>query len=189
MAEETHRIQEPRADLRLLKQENLPLERPLPFRSRTAAILDSAEGQEIGISFREEVPRIPSTTYGSFGLYRYPAKFIPQVVAYVLESWGEPGQKVLDPYAGSGTTGLVARLYGLDYELWDLNPMLQVLHRVAIMQPKWVATKNFPSQLVESALKSTQEWLPQWSNLRYWYPEVVLPLLARVWGLLPQRAG
>jgi len=181
-AEETHRIQEPRADLRLLKQENLPLEMPLPFRSRTAAILDGAEGQEIGISFREEVPRIPSTTYGSFGLYRYPAKFIPQVVAYVLESWGEPGQKVLDPYAGSGTTGLVARLYGLDYELWDLNPMLQVLHRVAIMQPKWVATKNFPSQLVESALKSTQEWLPQWSNLRYWYPEVVLPLLARVWG-------
>jgi hypothetical protein len=66
MAEETHRIQEPRADLRLLKQENLPLERPLPFRSRTAAILDSAEGQEIGISFREEVPRIPSNHIRQF---------------------------------------------------------------------------------------------------------------------------
>ncbi len=37
------------------------------------------------VSFRRDVPRIPTTTYGVFSLYRYPAKFIPQA-AYQARS-------------------------------------------------------------------------------------------------------
>jgi len=172
-------IKEPRFDLGTLAQTSLPLEIIYqPFRGTNRTDLANLDGQEITVSFRNEVPNIPSTTYGTFGLYRYPAKFIPQVVAYAIETWGQPGQKMIDPYAGSGTTGLVARLYGLDYELWDLNPLLEVLHSIAVMPPRPVPVKN----LVETVMKSTQQWLPQWINLHYWYPEPVLPLLSRVWG-------
>jgi hypothetical protein len=36
------------------------------------------------VLFREIVNEIPSTTYATHGLYMYPAKFIPQVVRYVV---------------------------------------------------------------------------------------------------------
>ena len=69
------------------------------------------------VSFRNLVKSIPSTTYATFALYRYPAKFIPQVVAYVLKRYARPGMTVFDPFAGYGTVGIVARLYGCNYEL------------------------------------------------------------------------
>ncbi len=87
------------------------------------------------VIFRELMPGIPSTTYATFGLYKYPAKFIPQVIAYALTAYGQPGMSVIDPFAGYGTVGTVARLCGNSYELWDLNPLLQHLHSVAIMPP------------------------------------------------------
>ncbi|MBS7251898.1 MAG: hypothetical protein KIH08_15105, partial [Candidatus Freyarchaeota archaeon] len=66
------------------------------------------------------VPEIPTTTYGTFSIYKYPAKFIPQIIAYILKEYAKPGMKVFDPFAGYGTVGVVSRVYGYDYELWDL---------------------------------------------------------------------
>ena len=45
---------------------------------------------EQAVIFRELMPEIPSTTYATFGLYRYPAKFIPHVIAYALTTYGRP---------------------------------------------------------------------------------------------------
>lgn len=131
-----------------------------------------------GVSFRELILRIPSTGYGAFGLYRYPAKFIPQVVTYVLETYGRPGMRVIDPFAGSATTGLVARLYGLHYELWDLNPLVEVIHSAALLKEVEVNAKG----LAEEIFRGKHEWLPSWPRLGYWHPEKALPLLARTWG-------
>jgi len=39
------------------------------------------------ISFRAVVTDIPSTTYATHALYMYPAKFIPQVVRYVIDRY------------------------------------------------------------------------------------------------------
>lgn len=130
------------------------------------------------ISFRREVRTIPSTTYGAFSLYRYPAKFIPQAVAFVIERYATRYDRILDPFAGSGTTGLTARIYGLEYELWDLNPLLEWLHRVAILPPPRVV----PAELIEALRRSNHSWLPNWSRLSYWYPEPILPVLAQAWG-------
>lgn len=170
-------VSEPKYDLGALAQAELPMS--IPYQPVRNIPVDSAGAQrEVEVLFRKMVPRIPSTTYGTFGLYRYPAKFIPQVVAYTIEAYGAPGKRVIDPFAGSGTTGLVARVYGLDYDLWDLNPLLGFLHTVAIMPVRQVDILA----IVEEVMHSKRSWLPQWSNLGYWYPEQIVPLLARVWG-------
>jgi len=134
--------------------------------------------QEMQVLFRHLSDFIPSTTAGVFGLYRYPAKFIPQVVSFIMERYSRPHIWVLDPFAGSGTTGLVARLYGCHYEMWDLNPLLEVLHQVATMKPPKVHVED----LVRQMASYSNQWLPEWRNLTYWYPEKVLPLLGRLWG-------
>jgi hypothetical protein len=130
------------------------------------------------VSFRDLAKEIPSTTYGTFGLYGYPAKFIPQVIAYVLNEYAKTGMTVFDPFAGYGTTGVVSSVYGHDYELWDLNPLLATLHKVATMkQPK----QDVAGLLSEMRL-SNHEFIPDWSNCSYWFPEAFLPFLFKVWG-------
>jgi len=130
------------------------------------------------ISFRDQNKKIPSTTYGAFGLYRYPAKFIPQVISFILEEYGHRNTKVIDPFAGSGTTGLVSRIYGFDYELWDLNPMVKLLHEVAVTVP----IKINPEIIVKRISRSRKRFIPSWPKLSYWFPEKVIPLLFNIWG-------
>ena len=43
---------------------------------------------------------------------------------------------MLDPFAGYGTVGTVARTQGNLYEMWDLNPLdVLTFHALSIMQP------------------------------------------------------
>lgn len=135
-------------------------------------------GKEKHVVFRRLAREIPSTTHGVFGIYRYPAKFIPQVIAYILENYSSPGMTVLDPFAGSGTVGLVARMYGLKYELWDLNPMLEVLHSIAIMKPIYPNISYLTQQMVSNS----KSFAPKWLNITYWFPKEVIPFLYKVWG-------
>jgi len=93
-----------------------------------ATTSETASGGIRSILFRNSVPEIKSTTAGTFGIYKYPAKFIPQVIAYIIKQYATPGMSLFDPFAGYGTVGVVARVYGQDYELWDLNPLMQVIH-------------------------------------------------------------
>lgn len=128
------------------------------------------------VLFRKSIMKIPTTTYGVFSLYKYPAKFIPQVPAFVMENYAKPGMKIFDPFAGFGTVGLVARLYGLSYELWDLNPMLEYIHSV-------VTSKLAYLDIIEIIKNHTVEFIPKWSNIGYWHPEEFLRILAKAWGV------
>lgn len=46
------------------------------------------------------------------GFYRYPARFSPQFVRAALKAFTQPGDIVLDPFMGGGTTLVEARLMG-----------------------------------------------------------------------------
>ena len=137
-----------------------------------------SEAKERAVVFRNLVPEIPSTTYATFGLYKYPAKFIPQVIAYALKAYAQPGMSVFDPFAGYGTVGTVARIYENDYELWDLNPLLGHLHPIAIMPAPEIESAG----LVQEMRTYRKPFVPDWSNVAYWYPEKFLPMLSEAWG-------
>jgi hypothetical protein len=126
---------------------------------------------------------IPSPSFGIFSLYKYPAKFIPQVPAFVLENYAKKGMRVFDPFAGFGTVGYTARLYGLDYELWDLNPLLSFLHPLCEIKPK-----PLDKSLIDKIKAHPQEFLPNWKNLEYWHPEEFLLLLSKAWSFYHQSA-
>ncbi len=129
------------------------------------------------ISFRNSV-NIPSTTYATFGLYRYPAKFIPHIIAYILENYNGGVKSVFDPFAGYGTVGIVSKLYGKDYELWDLNPALKIFHSVSTMKPIDIN----PKDILEEMKSCKNEFFPDWSRIDFWFPKEFLPFLNKVWG-------
>ena len=113
-------------------------------------------------------------------MYNYPAKFIPQIIIYALKNYAKPSMSVFDPFGGYGTVGVVSRIYGRDdYELWDLNPMLKLLHEVAIMKlPKDIDTHA----LTHMIKTSDKNFIPDWENIEYWFPKEFLKLLYSAWG-------
>jgi DNA modification methylase len=144
---------------------------------------DIQKGNKVPILFRKEVLEIPSTTYGVFSIYKYPAKFIPQVIAFVLREYGEAGTKVFDPFAGYGTVGLVSKIYGYDYELWDLNPILEIIHKTAVLGKPKVKLENL-LKIIDDIKTSNKEFIPEWKNLFYWFPEDFIPVLSKAWGFV-----
>jgi len=136
--------------------------------------------KEVPVTFRNMIPEIPTTTYGTFSIYKYPAKFIPQVIAYILKTYGKAGMKIFDPFAGYGTVGVVSRVYGYEYEIWELNPMIDVIHNTAIMKKTEI---DLP-KIMKDIKCSQEEFIPEWSNLTYWFPDDFLPLLSKTWGFV-----
>lgn len=121
---------------------------------------------------------IPSTTHSTFALYRYPAKFIPQVISYALKTYSKKDNSIFDPFAGYGTVGTVSKIFGHDYELWDLNPLMKYFHTISIMKPKVINLDIIKRELITSK----KEFLPDWKNIEYWFDEEFIPQLSRVWG-------
>jgi hypothetical protein len=68
--------------------------------------------------------RRQSTRYSVHGLHEYKGKFNPQVAHALLNVFGAvPGDKVLDPFCGSGTTLLEAAHLGISGCGFDMNPL------------------------------------------------------------------
>jgi DNA modification methylase len=66
------------------------------------------------------------------GLHPYPARMAPQIVRALLgyyENQGviAPGDLVYDPFSGSGTTSVEARLAGYSTKANDINPLAKLL--------------------------------------------------------------
>jgi len=137
----------------------------------------NGNGETKNVIFRDLI-QLPSTTYATFGLYRYPAKFIPHIIAYVLGQYAQPNMRIFDPFAGCGTVGVMSKLYGNDYELWDLNPLIEVLHEIATMKPKEVDIGEIRRQM----FSSDREFVPQWERMLNWFPKEFMPFLYRAWG-------
>lgn len=74
------------------------------------------------------------TTYLTHGLHRYPARMIPQIPDQLFDHFLQTdvldaGDTVYDPFGGSGTTAVEARLHGLDAITTDINPFACFLSR------------------------------------------------------------
>jgi hypothetical protein len=62
------------------------------------------------------------TLWGTHGYHRYPAKFIPQLVRRIIETYSSKNDLVGDPFVGSATTGVEALRTGRRFWGSDVNP-------------------------------------------------------------------
>jgi DNA modification methylase len=68
----------------------------------------------------------------SHGYHRYPAKFIPQLVKKLIETYTEKGDKIVDVFAGCGTTLVESKVHGRTSEGVDINPVAELITRAKI---------------------------------------------------------
>ena len=100
------------------------------------------------------------------GFYRYPARFSPQFPAAAIKYFTKPGDLVLDPYMGGGTTIVEALASGRRAIGNDLNELAVFIARVK--------TRLLNTTEVD-ALRSWARRVPQTLNYRHPVPDNVIP--------------
>lgn len=99
-----------------------------------------------------DAPSNFATAYATHGLFPYRGKFHPQMIKALLNICGvKPGDKVLDPMAGSGTTNIEASLAGIDSYAVDVSPLCQFM-----IHTKYLALTIQPSLLDLLETKSSE---------------------------------
>ena len=136
------------------------------------------------VSFRGLVPEIKDTGYLTHAIFAYPAKFIPQVVRYAINTYTKEGDWIVDPFAGSGTVGVEAYLCKRNAVLLDLNPLLNAMMPLKVYRGKERLREGVLCQLLEDMRESAYRFTPPWSNVAYWYAPEILAVLSQYWGFV-----
>src|SRR6266536_3615123 len=100
--------------------------------SSVLAALDQVDGStsldvENDWSFASLKPN--ETLWGPHGYHRYPAKFIPQLVRRIIDTYSCPGDLVGDTFVGSATTGIEALRSRRHFWGSDINPVALLIGR------------------------------------------------------------
>jgi site-specific DNA-methyltransferase (cytosine-N4-specific) len=70
------------------------------------------------------------TGFSTHGIHPYPAKYIPQIPASLIQELSEPGERVADIFCGSGTTLVEALSLGRNAVGVDANPLACLISEV-----------------------------------------------------------
>jgi 16S rRNA G966 N2-methylase RsmD len=119
---------------------------------------------------------------GRHGWLRLTPAYSIKVVEQILDEHPEI-KYVLDPFAGTGTTGLVCGERGLKSDLIDINPFLVWFNRTKTSNYSFaqiVEAKKSLYTVVDKVRDNTQSslWIPPISNIDRWWGKDKLKLLA-----------
>jgi len=98
-----------------------------------------------------------SSAYASHNFHAFPAKFPPQLPRKFIEGLTEPGEVILDPMVGSGTTVVEAFLAGRRGVGFDIDPMALRLCRAKVTPLALEETAAAGNKALRRAEKSLQQ--------------------------------
>lgn len=123
-----------------------------------------------------------ATRYSVHGLHEYKGKFNPQIVKAILNIFDiQPGNSILDPFCGSGTTLIECAHIGVDGYGFDLNPFAIYLANVKLQALRTPVSDLYDclSKISVALLKTKQKCVRSLSSerdkyLNNWFtPEIL----------------
>lgn len=111
----------------------------------------------------------------------YPAMMIPQVARRLLKTFGKRGDVVLDPFCGSGTVLVEAKMMGMPAWGIDMNPLALLLTRVKTTPIDATLLQRHALRLLDAYREDFRRieadpdiaLVPDFFNIEYWFkPEV-----------------
>lgn len=142
------------------------------------ALADIDHGQLFALSLSG------TTTAFTHGLHRFAAKYVPQVPAWALDTFGGADTVVLDPFLGSGTTlveGLVRGGTGIGV---DIDPLARFISRVKVTPVDHERIDDLGRLLAErwrSPSTGRQPPMPDVANFAHWFREPQWGWLGSLW--------
>lgn len=123
------------------------------------ASASSLSGLKVATLDRTPASLGPRRTASTHEFYRYPAKFSPAFAAAAIEAFTQPGDLVIDPFVGGGTTAVEGQRLGRAVVAADLNPLAAFVTRVKT------------TLLSDDQRQSIAEWIDRAGNIRMTDPE------------------
>ena len=112
------------------------------------------------------------TTYLTHGYHRYPAKFIPQIVSRLIEKYTKPGDLIMDPFGGCGTTLVESKIMGRPSIGVDINPVAVLIAKAKItpLEPPKILKEFLElKKKLESYNNKTEIKAPAHERIDYWF--------------------
>ena len=117
-------------------------------------------------TMKKDIPRVDYLTHA---IHPYTAKLIPHIPRYFIGQYTKPGDTILDPFCGSGTTLLEATIKGRNAIGIDIHPLAKLISEVKtspINAEKLEHTINSVKKQLKSDLSTPSIQFP---NIDYWF--------------------
>lgn len=107
--------------------------------------------------------------------FKYPCKFIPEIPRWAINKYANKGKKiVMDPFSGSGTTLLEAKLHGLDAIGMEIDPIAKKIIKAKTENYTLedIELIDYYFNKIEEVFKNNEKVVPKYpkiNNLNHWY--------------------
>lgn len=153
-------------------------------------MLDRKEIVEVLNGIDWEFKGSKSSPNSIHGIHWFPGNFISQIPEYLIQLLSDSGDVVLDPFCGSGTTGLEAARLGRRGIQGDINRVgveISAAKLLASSTPEIKAIlEQFSHQFIwDSTLSFSDERIAKWDkhpDLRRWFHPGTLAQLEHIWA-------
>ncbi|MFL9837207.1 site-specific DNA-methyltransferase [Flavobacterium sp. ST-75] len=134
------------------------------------------------ISDFQNTPPSEANNY-THAIHPYPAKFIPQIPKKIIEEFSNERHTILDPFSGSGTTLLEAKIKGRDSVGFDINPIGVLISRVKSHCYTSDQFKQIEEILAviarrENETNTSKLWIPKIPRIEHWFKKEVIQALS-----------
>ncbi len=118
-------------------------------------------------------------SYLTHGLHRYPAKFFPELPRWLIKRYSQQYDRVLDPFAGSGTTNVEALLSKRNSVGIDVDPFSRFLSKVKVTPLDEKQLKAAQKILLESIIiydpsQVSESEIPNFPYRDNWFNKEIL---------------
>lgn len=122
------------------------------------------------------------SSYLTHGYHRYPAKFIPNIVQKLINDYTKPGNLIVDPFGGCGTTLVEAKISGRKSIGIDINPIAKLITDIKTKPIDPKKLRKFHTMFLEIYNK-TPDSVPNFKTdrLDYWFEKETQIKLNRIY--------
>lgn len=118
-------------------------------------------------------------TYLTHGLHKYPAKFFPELPKWLIQKYSKPGDKIIDPFSGSGTSNIEALLLNRNSVGIDIDPFARFMSKVKTTKLDIKKLKRVEKEIFKSLLKYDKNLvnrndIPDFPYIEHWFQPFIL---------------
>jgi site-specific DNA-methyltransferase (cytosine-N4-specific) len=127
-----------------------------------------------------DLDQVKDTNYLTHGLHPYPAKFIPQIPASLMDRFLGRASVIADPFCGSGTVAVEASLRGHTAYVSDSNPIAVLITRAKTTRLDKASRKSLAALRQELSARPRAGSHPSFKNIDHWFTEKMTSELAAI---------